>query len=313
MRNFCTKCGSRIGREDRYCGNCGAFLAYGPGPEELESVTVKELASGDIVYYRPLPTENGNDGEATLKQELNPELSISTGEAKALPDTSNILQLDKKIEQNVEATNILKPNIEEPEEAEEPVTVGSVESFSPMPQEDISISGSADPEELHDSIPIPPDIPVIEKLRLLDEMSASKSEARRTSEETFEPEPEFDDEVDESVRRFLNDEPLETQPSDSISVLGWVGITFLMLIPGVNILLLIIWALGGCRKKQKARFARAQLIVIAFFALLITGAYILFKDYIDFAIDVLLRSGFSTKFGAWLYDRIVNSVNGIRI
>ena len=47
-----------------------------------------------------------------------------------------------------------------------------------------------------------------------------------------------------------------------ISTGGFIGITLLMCIPLLGQLLLIIWALGGCKKKQKTYYARACLIMI---------------------------------------------------
>ena len=42
----------------------------------------------------------------------------------------------------------------------------------------------------------------------------------------------------------------------------FIGISLLMLIPIVNIVLLIVWALGGCRKINKRNMARASLIMM---------------------------------------------------
>ena len=47
-----------------------------------------------------------------------------------------------------------------------------------------------------------------------------------------------------------------------ISTGGFIGITLLMCIPLLGQLLLIIWALGGCKKKQKTYYARACLIMM---------------------------------------------------
>ncbi len=46
-----------------------------------------------------------------------------------------------------------------------------------------------------------------------------------------------------------------------ISTGGFIGITLLMCIPVVGLLLIILWACGGCRKLQKRYFARAALIL----------------------------------------------------
>lgn len=47
---------------------------------------------------------------------------------------------------------------------------------------------------------------------------------------------------------------------EPVSTKGFIGIMFLMLIPLVNLLLLLVWAFGGCRKVNKQNFAKAMLV-----------------------------------------------------
>ena len=47
---------------------------------------------------------------------------------------------------------------------------------------------------------------------------------------------------------------------EPITTKGFIGIMFLMLIPLVNLLLLLVWAFGGCRKVNKQNFAKAMLV-----------------------------------------------------
>ncbi len=47
---------------------------------------------------------------------------------------------------------------------------------------------------------------------------------------------------------------------EPISTGGYIGIFFLMMIPVVNILCLIIWACGGCKKRNQTNLARATLV-----------------------------------------------------
>lgn len=47
---------------------------------------------------------------------------------------------------------------------------------------------------------------------------------------------------------------------EPISTWGFFGIMFLLMIPLVNLLCLLIWAFGGCRKVNKQNFAKAALI-----------------------------------------------------
>lgn len=48
-----------------------------------------------------------------------------------------------------------------------------------------------------------------------------------------------------------------------ISTWGYIGIMLLMCIPIVGFILLIVWAIGGCRKVNKRNLARASLIICA--------------------------------------------------
>jgi amino acid transporter len=48
-----------------------------------------------------------------------------------------------------------------------------------------------------------------------------------------------------------------------ISTGGWFGILFLLALPVLNLLLLIIWAVGGTGRVNKKNFARAVLLWMA--------------------------------------------------
>lgn len=50
---------------------------------------------------------------------------------------------------------------------------------------------------------------------------------------------------------------------DIISTGGFIGILLLIAIPIVGLVLLIVWACGGCKKQVKRNFARASLILTA--------------------------------------------------
>lgn len=71
-----------------------------------------------------------------------------------------------------------------------------------------------------------------------------------------------------------------------ISVAGWIGIFFLMMIPVINIILLIVWSCGGCRKVAKTQFARAALIMILIclviiIALVLVVRFVIFPEIVD--------------------------------
>lgn len=50
---------------------------------------------------------------------------------------------------------------------------------------------------------------------------------------------------------------------DPITTWGYIGIGLLMCIPFVGLILMIIWAFGGCKKVNKRNLARASLIMMA--------------------------------------------------
>lgn len=60
-----------------------------------------------------------------------------------------------------------------------------------------------------------------------------------------------------------SDAPAPGSKYELITTGGYIGIMFLMCIPVIGLLLMIIWACGGCRKLQKRNLARASLIMMA--------------------------------------------------
>ncbi len=63
--------------------------------------------------------------------------------------------------------------------------------------------------------------------------------------------------------REILDSDIKGTKYEPISAWGFIGIMLLMCIPIVGILLVIIWACGGCRKLCKRSLARATLIMAA--------------------------------------------------
>lgn len=55
-------------------------------------------------------------------------------------------------------------------------------------------------------------------------------------------------------------QPVAVCQEEPISTGGYIGIMFLMMLPLINLILLIIWACGGCKKVNKRNFARAMLV-----------------------------------------------------
>ena len=60
-----------------------------------------------------------------------------------------------------------------------------------------------------------------------------------------------------------SDAPAPGSKYELITAGGYIGIMLLMCIPVIGLLLMIVWACGGCRKLQKRNLARASLIMMA--------------------------------------------------
>ena len=52
--------------------------------------------------------------------------------------------------------------------------------------------------------------------------------------------------------------PIYTE--EPISTGAYIGIFFLLMLPVINLILLIVWACGGCNKKNKTNLSRALLV-----------------------------------------------------
>lgn len=89
--------------------------------------------------------------------------------------------------------------------------------------------------------------------------------------------------------------PQETYREEPISTGGYFGIMFLLMLPALNLLLLILWACGGCRKVGKRNFARAVLLwmviggVLSAIAFLIGGW--IFGDQFNALKESLMQLG----------------------
>ena len=73
------------------------------------------------------------------------------------------------------------------------------------------------------------------------------------------------------------DKPGKKSKWDIITTKGYVDINLLMAIPGIGLILTIIWACGGCRKYAKRNYARAALIFIAIGILLLIAAALVIR------------------------------------
>lgn len=73
-------------------------------------------------------------------------------------------------------------------------------------------------------------------------------------------------------------------PTAVLNVGGFVGSMVLLSIPGLGLLLMIIWSCGGCRNHNRRNLSRAYLILWLFTAAVTAGAILILKA---FGIDVM--------------------------
>jgi len=94
--------------------------------------------------------------------------------------------------------------------------------------------------------------------------------------------------------------PMTGSPYELITTGGFVGISLLLCIPIIGPILVLIWALGGCRKYQKRYYARAVIIltVIMLVIGLILGltAKLFLRNAMDSIVDeVAVATGLSEE------------------
>ncbi len=79
--------------------------------------------------------------------------------------------------------------------------------------------------------------------------------------------------------------PAAVYQEEPISTGSYIGIFFLMMIPIVNLIFLIVWACGGCAKRNKTNLARALLVWMLIGAVLgglvLLAGSLLFGDTLD--------------------------------
>ncbi|WP_294612641.1 zinc ribbon domain-containing protein [uncultured Bacteroides sp.] len=80
---------------------------------------------------------------------------------------------------------------------------------------------------------------------------------------------------------------------EPISTGGYIGIMFLMMLPFINLILLIIWACGGCKKVNKRNFARAMLVWMVIASLLGGLLFLVGGLFFGDTIDALKEYGTS--------------------
>ncbi len=276
--------------------------------EAMSEVTVKELSSGDIVFYRP-PTAD-NDSPV-----FNDETCAQVFEVPNFEKIAEVLNPfldDFRFSQHIEATaeksfsgdlfiDPVEYIVDEYSLGFEKPDEDPFDSFS-------DISDFTVPDIVP---PAPPKLPG--DLTLEDFTDDLSEEAKAQTkqeffEDTFKP-VKHEPMLSKSEKTVTEPIIIDDSKCSSISAAGWLGIILLLLIPGINLILLIIWACGCCQKKAKASFARAALLVLLIFAVIIAVAWFAFGNAIYGAVQgLLVKNGSPSELTLGIFGAIQDAV-----
>ena len=109
--------------------------------------------------------------------------------------------------------------------------------------------------------------------------------------------------------REIMDSDVKGTKYEPISAWGFIGIMLLMCIPIVGILLVIIWACGGCRKLCKRSLARATLIMAAIGLVISLIIGIAAGSFMNFLSNNIEASGEQSGIAA-IFSSIIGDKDG---
>ncbi len=90
------------------------------------------------------------------------------------------------------------------------------------------------------------------------------------------------------------EKPGKKSKMDIISTAGYIGVDLLLAIPGVGLILAIIWACGGCRKYAKRNYARSRLIfMLVGIVLLVAAALVIRFAFPEIISNIAAAFGYS--------------------
>lgn len=284
----CRVCGAQTEEGMKFCSVCGAAA---PQPTYVSAKPC--TACGAKI----------EEGMRFCMVCGNPvHISGPTADIGQVPNGSAELETE-----TVEETESEPEAVSEPEKTVEPIQVTEGESIkeAELKAEPIAAPKSAppyapgmkSPEENRatTSNPVPPFVPVPPPQQNYQQQYQQNQKYRQPPYWQGQPQP------------GMSSAPASVDKPDMISVGGWIGIFFLMLIPIVNLILLIIWACGGCRKTAKTKYARAVLIMAVIMIILSIVMFILFKEvFLPRWID-----SWQTQFGRNLISDITDFLNDI--
>ena len=81
----------------------------------------------------------------------------------------------------------------------------------------------------------------------------------------------------------------EYHPEEHVSTGGWIGRSFLMAIPIVNIIMLFVWAFGSSKRRSLQTWARAQLLLVLICIVLI-AIFIIVMIAMGYSINDITRT-----------------------
>ncbi len=338
---ICSKCGGIIGDGLSECKACGARVEL--SDKALDQVIVKELDSGSLVYFRPSKTDIESLDVSELSELYSSNEILSalkslyiepSDEERPLGDPDTRYEepedesSDEKIRLYSSERDIDFSDDEDTSDRDAKsrklifkyVTSARTKTFdgnTGLPEK-TEPSGKKSPGDSGVSpVAFSPD----GNARLGKESETRDLECEPTMSDIPSDEedcPEFDlefkptlyngDYKDGDGAAVSGREGCASRGDDSISAPGWMGIFLLLLIPGINLLLLIIWAFGGCRKKQKTSFARGILFLLIIAAIIGALFTTVFKDFLPPVLEALSRA-FAAASG--FADYVIKPIRGI--
>lgn len=257
---FCTNCGEKLLGNALFCTNCGAPVGgKTPVSEPIEKKAEEQPEDsfgGEMPDMEAAVLESaevfGPDREAQTEPVTEVPEAETTNPSEIVPE-----KLSETETANPSGIVTEKSSETEMKNPSEVITGKLPETGTEVPWETATEKSVQKPaEDTYVRQERPADIEAAPEPRQTH--TAPRREPVHTIPEPVIPDP----------ARNLTDQPFEpayaplSPAVEPITTGGFVGIFLLLSVPVLNLILLIIWACGGCRKVNKRNFARAVLIIL---------------------------------------------------
>ncbi len=283
--NKCPKCSSLMPDGFRFCTACGSpmFVAAPAAPVEEPvpaAAPVEPAAPAAAETVVPAVEEPEEQPVVIIPPTVTEEVESIAAFAEELVGGGEPAPAEQSVELPVEEPVVEAPA--QPAEVETPV----VEEYIPAPVVEEAAAPVYETSAWQDQyVPAQPayEAPAapVETPAAPVEAPAVPAPVETPVAETKEPAKKLTGKEKRAAKRLANQNAAEAVKGtkyEPVKAWGYVGTYILMGIPVLNVLLLIIWALGGCHKIGRRNWARAQflmfLLSVVFTALIIGGLFL---------------------------------------